>query len=294
MSKNEIFFCISNYNNDLRYLISLGYDYLIYDKTHAGGPADNDNTSYAPNSNLKEFIDSKKIISSSLNGYNIYDYLKFIIDHYDRLPKRVAFLKGNVVGRHVSQSFFVNCLNKTGFIGLFENKPPYINNNNLKSNGSFIITPDNFFLEKNTSYYLLQKKHPIKYFYSTKNFYNFCFKNSSFFPYLNFVPGACFIVDKENIMQYPKIFYKNLLTFITHHRVPGESLMLERLLPSILLNKYDLSENIKVELTQNLLDSLQKDVEKRNNIIYFTFRKFIGLFTKIFGYLLIRTIKIIN
>lgn len=294
MSKNEIFFCISNYNNDLRELISFGYDYIIYDKTHSGGIEDNFYNSNVPKSDLHKYINPNKIIKSSLNGYNIYDYIKFIVDNYDQIPERVAFLKGNVIGRHVSKSFFVDSLSKKGFVGLSEQKPPYINDKNTNSNGSYILTPDNQYLEKNTSYYLFQKNHPIKYFYSTKHFCNFCFKNYVFFPYINFIPGACFIVDKGNIIQYPRIFYENLLNFLTHHRVPGESFLLERLLPIIFLNKFDLSDTMRVKLTDITLKNLQKEVNTRNNIYYFAIRKLIGFFTKIFGYLLISTIKIIN
>ena len=46
------------------------------------------------------------IVKSSINGYNIYDYLTYIIDHYDDLPNIIVFCKGNTFPRHVSEEKF--------------------------------------------------------------------------------------------------------------------------------------------------------------------------------------------
>jgi len=270
----------------LKWLINLGYDYIVYDKTHSGGVGDNKGSFDVPKSNLEKYINKKKIINSSNNGYNIYDFLKFIIDNYNKLPNRIAFIKGNIVGRHISKNFFLNSLNNDGFVELFDRKSNQINSSIL--NASALITLDNFFLEVNNNYFFHHRNHPKKYFYSTMHFLKFCFVDTFFSLYLKFPPGGCFITNKKNILFYPKNFYVNLLTFVSHHRVPAEGLLLERLLPTILQNNFLLNNKIKKKLSKKDLSELEKKVERRNNFLFIFFRKNISILTKIIGFIFVK------
>jgi len=265
----EIFFCISNHNNkinNLLYLTKLSNDYIIYDKTHSGGDLILDGKLIkVKKSNLDKKFPSKKIIKSNINGYNIYDYLCFIIDNYDHLPNRIAFLKGNVIERHITKKKFNENVVKEGFIELFfEEKKDKIK---TEINSSSFRSFDNFLYEKNSSWFLHNKNLKTKYFNSTKKFMDFCFDIKTFSLYLKFSPGACFICNKEHIISYPKIFYENLRIFVSHSRLPGEAHLLERLFPTILMNKFKISSNMKKKLSVKNLLLLEKEKQDSKGLI---------------------------
>ena len=109
------FLCISAYNNDLDWLEEYPNPHVIYDKCCFGGWADNDNSELLPPSTLKEKYPACNIVDGEENGYNISDYMTFIIDNYDDLPDVICFLKGNTIGRHVRKEIFDHIINNKCF-----------------------------------------------------------------------------------------------------------------------------------------------------------------------------------
>ena len=77
------FFCISSYNNNLNWLKDYKNPHIIYDKTWNGGYKDNDNKIKIKSYNLNKKYPKFNIIKGNYFGYNISDYLTYIIDHYD-------------------------------------------------------------------------------------------------------------------------------------------------------------------------------------------------------------------
>lgn len=238
------FFCISNYNNNLDWLSEYTNPHLIYDKTWAGGVVDNDNSGLIPPSNLKERYPNYNIVNGDPNGYNISDYMAFIIDHYDSLPDVVAFLKGNTIGRHVSKEYFDRVINNKCFT-LLEDWKEHDPNQTALQNGYAMFSCDGGWMETNDSWYLNHPKHPTKYFKSYNDFLNFCFVDPVYPKYIRFPPGANFIVPKEYILKYDKIFYENLRTFTRHTRVSGEGQMIERALYTIWIGNYQVADTMK-------------------------------------------------
>jgi hypothetical protein len=238
------FFCISNYNNDLSWLSEYPNPHLIYDKTWAGGVVDNDNSGILPPSNLKEKYPQYNITNGDPNGYNISDYMTFIIDHYDSLPDVVAFLKGNTIGRHVSKEYFDRVINNKCFTCL-EDWKEHDPNQAALQNGYAMFSCEGGWMETNDSWYLNHSKHPTKYFKNYNDFLDYCFVDAVHPRYVRFPPGANFIVPKEYILKYNKIFYENLRTFTRHTRVSGEGQMIERALYTIWLGNYEVSERMK-------------------------------------------------
>lgn len=207
----KTFFVISNYNNDTSWVPQYTDSYYIYDRSDI------------PH-NQKD-IDQSKIIRQPNVGYNLYDYLTFIIDHYDTLPSCIAFLKGNVFPRHVTQDYFTHIITRTTFTPLVDRtmhtpRPPRAF---FSSRGGYA--------EINTSWYL--KKHTSKFFHSYNDFLRFIFKKPNLPFFVHFAPGANYIVPKENILKYPKVFYENLRRFISYTTLPGEAHILERALYTI-------------------------------------------------------------
>jgi len=238
------FFCISNYNNNLDWLSGYPNPHLIYDKTWAGGIVDNDNSGLIPPSNLKERYPNYNIVNGDPNGYNISDYMTFIIDHYDSLPDVVAFLKGNTIERHVSKEYFDRVIDNKCFT-LLEDWKEHDPNQTALQNGYAMFSCDGGWMETNDSWYLNHPKHPTKYFKSYNDFLNFCFVDPVHPKYIRFPPGANFIVPKEYILKYNKIFYENLRTFTRHTRVSGEGQMIERALYTIWIGNYQVADTMK-------------------------------------------------
>ena len=238
------FFCISNYNNDLNWLLEYPNPHLIYDKTWAGGVIDNDNSGLLPPSNLREKYPQYNITNGDPNGYNISDYMTFIIDHYDSLPDVVVFLKGNTIGRHVSKEYFDRVINNKCFTCL-EDWKEHDSNQAALQNGYAMFSCEGGWMETNDSWYLNHPKHPTKYFKNYNHFLDFCFEGAVHPKYIRFPPGANFIVPKEYILKYNRVFYENLRTFTRHSRVSGEGQMIERALYTIWMCNFKVSERMK-------------------------------------------------
>ena len=41
------------------------------------------------------------IVKGEMEGYNINEYLSYIIANYDNLPNNILFIKGNLIERHI-------------------------------------------------------------------------------------------------------------------------------------------------------------------------------------------------
>jgi len=239
------FLCISNYNNNLDWISEYPNPHLIYDKTWAGGVLDNDNSETLPPSNLKENYPQYNITDGDPNGYNISDYMTFIIDYYDNLPDVIAFLKGNTIGRHVSKEYFDRVINTRCFVCL-EDWKEHDPNQQALQNGYAMFSCEGGWMETNDSWYLNHPKHPTKYFKNYNDFLDFCFVDAVHPRYVRFPPGANFIVPKEYILKYKKVFYENLKTFTRHTRVSGEGQMIERALYTIWMCNYEVADTMKV------------------------------------------------
>ena len=108
-----------------------------------------------------------------------------------------------------------------------------------------MISCDGGFMETNDSWYLNHPKHPTKYFRNYNDFLRFCFKDPVIPRYLRFPPGGNFVVPKEYILKYDKVFYQNLKTFTDHSRVSGEGQMIERALFTIWICNFEVSDSMK-------------------------------------------------
>jgi hypothetical protein len=234
---NKIFYCISYYEGTLEILNYIdSNDYIIYDKSFKG---------------LN--INNTKIIKSPNVGYNIDSYLTFIIDNYDSLPGLIFFCKNNIFPRHVGKDFFEKIKNSKTFTSVHDTQI-YKNINFPVS----IICNDNSYLEINNSWYT--RKYKSKYFSSYNDFYQFVFETTKPPLYLNFCPGANYIVPKENILIRSKSFYINLKSFISHSQLSCESHFIERSLITIWNSTVKESQNMKTIIMD--LNSLNKKNKK--------------------------------
>ena len=233
LNNSNHFFCISHFNGDLSWVKNIKKDnYLIFNKS---------------GKNIDHI--TKNYISIDNVGYNIYSYLKFIIDNYENLPNVTVFCKDNIFKRHISIELFLRLINRKSFTSLEDDFPNGIFPTNLNLS-------DNGFTEINNSWYKFD--YPRKYFSEYNEFYTYIFKDYNLPDFLRFSPGANFIAPKENILLRSKNFYKNLINFIDYSKLSCESHFLERSLITIFNSNVQSSDHMDKEITHLQLINLEK------------------------------------
>jgi len=204
------FFCVSFYQGDMSWVPELsGGRYVVY----AMAPV------------TQSCISADQIVHMPNVGYNIHSYCRYIVDHYDSLPDSIIFCKSNVFPRHVSRERFQTLIARNLFTPIEE--PSTLRNVFPRA----MLSSDNGYMEINNSWYA--RHHPLRYFGSFDDFYHFIFKDAAIPRYLRFAPGANYVVRRENILLRTRNFYRNLITFISHHQMAGEAHMVERALHAI-------------------------------------------------------------
>lgn len=216
------FLVVSSFNNELSWISKRTQNYLIYERGHDGV--------------RQRGVDYAKVIRSPNVGYNLYDYFTYIIDHYSSLPDCVIFSKGNIFPRHVSEQYFDKISNNGFFTPIIDvaRHSPVWPISDFLSDASYI--------EINNSWYL--GSHPVKYFHSLNEFLQFCFVDPIIPRYIEFAPGANYVVPRENILKLPKQFYENLRFLISYISLPGEAHIVERALQTMWTCNYEISDKM--------------------------------------------------
>ena len=154
-------------------------------------------------------------------GYNIYDYMDFIVNNYENLPDVTLFGKDNMLERHITKEEFDKLIGNRTFTPLLTQ--------NHKTYEPICYYKDGLYYEKNDSWYFHGKEH--KYF---NNYSEFAERMGLPNPdYLGFAPGACYIVPKENILKHSSEFYYELRKSVEYCQLPAEAHAIERSLYNI-------------------------------------------------------------
>ena len=272
MAQSDAFFLIHNYNTVPDQLLSYCRpdNYAIVDcsddgvtpqKLQYGGYR----VSFVPNT-----------------GHNITTYFAWFAAHYDALPPLVLTGKGNMIGRHVSAEYMDRVCGNTWFTYLYEERaararyakpsadpsaiPPQwhgsetipvnvsaqqrtVANRHKHGNGqdacsiAFLAT-ESHFLERNTSWYMDQPTHLWEYFGTYDELLTFIYRDPVLPRYVEFSPGACYILTRDQIRQHPPVFYRNLNRLMDYTLTPGfpaEAYLIERMLPVIYAERYEVN-----------------------------------------------------
>lgn len=240
MEKTDNFFVISNYNVDPENLTKYANDYLVYDQS--------DEPEVVERNKAKK---DSRIVSHPNTGHNHIVFFKYIIDNYDNLPERVAFLKGNIIGRHLTQEFWDQNYNNTFYTFLWQD-PGFSDKPGIAyslSGGQLIERNNNWFITKSTHRYFTEVNQLISFFYEC-----------SVFPEYNlFAPGGCYIVERERILRNPKSFYLGLNKIMDYKFFPSEVWIVERLMHFIFttdrpLKNYVYDESVFLDKINKLPD----------------------------------------
>lgn len=269
MQNDKNFICISCFNEDLNWFREFDYPHIIYDKCFEGVKKSKYYPYEIPPSKLREKYPGMNITNGQIGGYNINEYLTYIISNYYYLPDNIVFIKANIINRHVSLNFFKSILDNKYFTSIEEWNGSIFSKTNFL-NKSYFISSDGGWNELNNSWYLNKRKHPNKFFNNFNTFMNFIFKSYSTLKYIRFCPGANYVVPKRNILKYDLIFYKNLKYIINYTQLSGESHILERALYSIWNQDYLVADIMKKPLNEFTV------FPKKENALKATIRKLIS------------------
>mgnify|MGYP007071571311 CR=1 FL=1 len=151
-------------------------------------------------------------------GYNIFDYMDWIVKNYDNLPDVVLFGKDNMLERHITKEEFDEIKDNKTFTPILTK--------GHKTDGKINYYKDGLYYEVNSYWYA--NHYGIK---DSKSFNELIdllgVRNKA---YLGFPPGGCCIVPKENILKHSKEFYIKLLEAVSYKQTPGEAHLIERCL----------------------------------------------------------------
>jgi len=265
IDKNH-FFCISHFNGDIEWVSQIDKNnYIVYNKSGEKLPKEINHV------NIRNL------------GYNLYSYLKFIIDNYNDLPETIVFCKDNIFRRHIDFDLFKNLLKRNTFTSMEENS-------HKNEFPIFLKTSDSGFTEINSSWY--RNKYPRLFFKDFNYFYQYIFENVEKPLFVRFAPGANYIVPKNNILLRSKNFYKNLLTFVSHSQYSCESHFLERSLFVIWNSNLESSHKMDEVIDNNEIEYLKtkclKLIEKENIFFIKLFQKITFFIGKLYMKLLLK------
>ena len=260
------FFCISHFNGDIEWVSQIDKNnYIVYNKSGEKLPKEINHV------NIRNL------------GYNLYSYLKFIIDNYNDLPETIVFCKDNIFRRHIEFDLFKNLLKRNTFTSIEENS-------NKNEFPIVLKTSDSGFTEINSSWY--RNKYPRLFFKDFNYFYQYIFENVEKPLFVRFAPGANYIVPKNNILLRSKNFYKNLLTFVSHSQYSCESHFLERSLFVIWNSNLESSHKMDEVIDNNEIEYLKtkclKLIEKENIFFVKLFQKITFFIGKLYMKLLLK------
>jgi hypothetical protein len=146
-------------------------------------------------------------------GSNIYDYMSWIVDNYDKLNDLVLFTKGNMLKRHITPEEWEKIRDNKTLTPLMTM--------NHKTDGVISYYKDGLYWEKNNQWY--RYEHPTQNFEALIDLLGVRNKDC-----LGFSPGACWIVPRENILKQTKEMYTKLMSFIDYDANPAEAHLIER------------------------------------------------------------------
>ena len=268
IEKSHTFFLIHNYNTVPDNLLKYCEDYLIVDASDDGRTA----------AELDEGRYRVRHVSNT--GHNLTTYFSFFAEQYETLPEVILLAKGNLIGRHVSEEYFQRVYQNTWFTYLYEEKhmrPRYSKPTaeTLRKNGGkdpsagciASLVSENQYLELNSSWYMGSENHPRRYFSDYDELLMFIYRDPVIPKNILFSPGGCYIVRREQILLHSPVFYRNLNKIMNYTLEPGfpaEAFMIERMLPTILEQRYEVNEwmESETEFDRKLAEQKQKLQER--------------------------------
>lgn len=246
----DLFFVISHYRGDStqRLLEYIGErDYVLYNRSEQPLGCDWPNVKTMGN-----------------YGFNISSYLDFIVHNYEDLPQRIAFVKSDVVPRHLGWVAFNKCICSGRTLAPVTDEELW---EHIRFPFSYKCG-DGFLYELNNSWYRFG--HTRTFFSDFDAFYSTFFAGRLPPRYLRFAPGGNYVVSRDRIVARTRTYYMNLNSIMQACTHACESHYIERALPLIL--DPDVEVNHSASTSMLNLDVLReicsRDVKADSRIIH--------------------------
>ena len=207
---------VNCYNKDFSWIKNYTRNYIIYDKSCT----------------LEE---NERVVHQKNVGYNIYDYMNYIVENYDNLPGVCVFLKANAF-KHCKKETFDKLIIHPFFT-------PIEDYSHVPESAWHKKAPDGGYMELNNSWYITSHKQTYgsevnKYIFNYNDLLDELFENPEHPLWIRFAPGGQYIVKKQNLLYYSKNFYEKLVGLVDYHQIPAEAHIIERMLYYIFTNKW--------------------------------------------------------
>ena len=209
---------VSNYNTELDWLketYSHGFSYentFIYDKSDRE----------------IDFNGLGWVTRVPNYGANQYDYISFIIDNYDNLPKMSYFIKGNMFSKdenyYTTRERFAQMLDSEELFSGWQDKQLLVGDHRHVSTTPLEILQDGR-LRQPLSWCCFGGNQNMehRYFSDHASLVNALFVDPPDTSMIEFVPGSIMAVPKENILRYSKKLYQKLKDILSYTPEPPKN-----------------------------------------------------------------------
>lgn len=211
----DALFVVSRYNENIDWIKYYTDYYIVYNK---GDP----------------ILDDVHVINTENIGNNQRDIFRFIYYNYEHLPRLTAFIQAYPFD-HCRKEVFDKLIFNSYFTSLEEYEI-------MRENVACRKDINNGYVEYNNSWYIKEhnKSKAIKCKYrSFDKFMDKYFTNYERVMGIRFSPGSQYIVERNQILYYPKKFWESLMNELPRHGMT-EGHIIERALFYIFTNKYKL------------------------------------------------------
>lgn len=203
-------FVVSNFNDNPSRILSYADSFTLYDQS-------DDLTTAAL---LREQYPETRFVDNP--GHSLRNFLTWLWENYDDLPETVALLKGNALGRHMSEEYFARVVDNHHYTLLYEDA------SYSWVPGVSSLLYESAFLERNDSWYADTRPH--RYFATLDQLIDFLYVDQTHPEWVLFAPGACYLLPRANVTKNPRDLYLALSHISAYSHFPAEAYMVERLL----------------------------------------------------------------
>ena len=222
MKKNEAFFVVSRFKEDISWIKNYTMNYVIYNKGPSLG------TEY-----------NEKIMPNT--GGNQYDIFHFIYENYHNLPDIIIFVQA-YPWDHCNEEKFKKLIMNREFTALESYE-----HIDISPGTDMSLTEEGEYLEKNNSWYIKAHNRANWKFCSYKTYDKFMeslFTDYKKEEWIRFSPGSQYLITNSTAMQYSRNFWMHMMKILPKFNMT-EAHIVERALWYIFSGKYNLKESLK-------------------------------------------------
>jgi len=210
---------ISNFNTDPSALIRYTDSFTLYDQS--------------TDLKIRDAVlgAHPQAVLSTNCGHSLANFFNFVAENHEDLPEVVAFLKGNIIGRHVTENFFKTRIANSVYTPLFDDP------NFTPSTGVASLLTDGLILEINNSWYIDRSRD--RYLSSYNDVLRFLYQDPVFPEFVAFAPGGCYIVPREMLKRVPSALWSALAWLTSYDFMPPEAYLVERVMHTLFTSSND-------------------------------------------------------